>query len=94
MRVFALAIFAALAVVLPAAADEPEINLKPGPGLDQVVGNRGGCHSLVYIQMNSPFLNAAAWNAEVTKMIKAFGAPINDSDAKAIADYLVKSYGT
>jgi sulfite dehydrogenase (cytochrome) subunit B len=94
MRIFAFAIFAALAVVLPAVADEPEINLKPGPGLDQVVGNCGGCHSLVYIQMNSPFLNAAGWNAEVTKMIKAFGAPISDSDAKAIADYLAKSYGT
>jgi sulfite dehydrogenase (cytochrome) subunit B len=94
MRIFAFAIFAALAVVLPAAADEPAINLKPGPGLDQVVGNCGGCHSLVYIQMNSPFLNAAGWNAEVTKMIKAFGAPINDADAKAIADYLAKSYGT
>jgi mono/diheme cytochrome c family protein len=94
MRIFAFAIFAAFAVVLPAAADEPAINLKPGPGLDQVVGNCGGCHSLVYIQMNSPFLNAAGWNAEVTKMIKAFGAPINDADAKAIADYLAKNYGT
>ena len=31
--------------------------------------------------------------AEVTKMIKAFGAPINDADAKIIADYLKKNYG-
>ena len=44
--------------------------------------------------MNSPFLNAAGWNAEVTKMIKAMGAPIPDDDAKAIADYLAKNYGT
>jgi hypothetical protein len=44
--------------------------------------------------MNSPFLNAAQWTAEVTKMIKAFGAPISDDDAKAIADYLAKNYGT
>ena len=44
--------------------------------------------------MNSPFLNAAGWNAEVTKMIKAMGAPIGDADAKAIADYLAKNYGT
>jgi sulfite dehydrogenase (cytochrome) subunit B len=94
MRIVAFAIFAALAVTVPAAADEPEINLKPGPGLDQVMGNCGGCHSLVYIQMNSPFLNAAGWTAEVNKMIKAFGAPINDGDAKAIADYLAKNYGT
>jgi len=93
MRTVAFAILAAL-VALPAAADEPEIHLKPGPGLDKVEGNCGACHSLVYIQMNSPFLNAAGWNAEVTKMIKAFGAPIGDDDAKAIADYLAKNYGT
>jgi len=93
MRLVAAAVFAVL-LGLPAAADEPVINLKPGPGLDKVEGNCGACHSLVYIQMNSPFLNAAGWNAEVTKMIKAFGAPISDADAKAIADYLAKNYGT
>jgi mono/diheme cytochrome c family protein len=93
MRTIALAVMAAL-IALPALADEPTITLKDGPGLDKVEGNCGGCHSLVYIQMNSPFLNAAGWNAEVTKMIKAFGAPISDADAKAIADYLAKNYGT
>jgi len=93
MRSITLALFAALAAC-PAAAGEPVIRLKPGPGLDKVEGNCGACHSLVYIQMNSPFLNAAGWNAEVTKMIKAFGAPISDDDAKAIADYLAKNYGT
>jgi len=50
--------------------------------------------SLDYIQINSPFLNAAGWNAEVTKMIKAFGAPIDEADAKAIVDYLAKNYGS
>ena len=93
MRMIAMAVFAALTIA-PAAADEPTINLKPGPGLDKVEGNCGACHSLVYIQMNSPFLNAAGWNAEVTKMIKAFGAPISDADAKTISDYLAKNYGT
>jgi hypothetical protein len=44
--------------------------------------------------MNSPFLNAAGWTAEVNKMIKVMGAPIDDTDAKAIADYLAKNYGT
>ena len=92
MRRIVFAVMAAL-VALPAFADEPEIKLKPGAGLDKVEGNCGACHSLVYIQMNSPFLNAAGWNAEVTKMIKAFGAPISDDDAKAIADYLPKNYG-
>jgi mono/diheme cytochrome c family protein len=93
MRAIAFAVCLAL-IALPASADEAAIELKPGPGLDKVQGNCGACHSLDYVQMNSPFLNAAGWNAEVTKMIKAFGAPISDADAKAIADYLAKNYGT
>jgi hypothetical protein len=43
--------------------------------------------------MNSTFLNAAGWDAEVTKMINAFGAPINPGDAKIIGDYLKANYG-
>jgi mono/diheme cytochrome c family protein len=93
MRRLAFAVLLAL-VAVPAAADEPVVDLKPGPGLDKVQGNCAACHSLDYIQMNSPFLNAAGWNAEVTKMIKAMGAPISDADAKAIADYLAKNYGS
>lgn len=95
MRVFAVTLIVAFAAVLsPAAAQEQSITLKPGPGLDKVQANCSTCHSLDYIQMNSPFLNAAGWNAEVTKMIKAMGAPIGDEDAKAIVDYLAKNYGT
>jgi sulfite dehydrogenase (cytochrome) subunit B len=93
MRIFAFAFLFAL-VAAPAFADEPIIELKPGPGLDKVQGNCGACHSLDYIRMNSVFLNAAGWNAEVTKMIKAMGAPISDADAKAIVDYLAKNYGS
>jgi mono/diheme cytochrome c family protein len=93
MRLFAIVALAAF-VALPAAADEPVIQLKQGPGLDKVEGNCAACHSLVYIQMNSPFLNGAGWNAEVTKMIKGYGAPINDADAKAIIGYLTANYGT
>lgn len=94
MRLFAIAAIIATLAVFPAAAQEPTIQLKPGPGLDKVEGNCGACHSLVYIQMNSPFLNAAGWTAEVTKMIKGYGAPISDADAKAIAAYLAANYGT
>ena len=57
------------------------VDLKKAPGLDKVEGNCGACHSLDYIQMNSPYPNAALWDAEVTKMIKAYGAPITDADA-------------
>ena len=92
-NVFVMIVAFACAGVSAADADERPVVLKPGPGLDKVEGNCGACHSLDYIPMNSPFLNAAGWNAEVTKMIKAFGAPINDADAKAIVDYLTKNYG-
>ena len=94
MRTFALAFVAALIALRRRLADEQAIELKKAPGLDKVEANCEACHSLDYIQMNSPFLNAAGWDAEVTKMIKAFGAPIDDADAKAIADYLAKNYGS
>lgn len=94
MRALVVA-FVACLIALPAAAQEPQqINLKPGAGVDKVEGNCATCHSLAYIPMNSPFLSAAGWNAEVTKMIKALGAPISDADAKAIVDYLAKNYGS
>jgi sulfite dehydrogenase (cytochrome) subunit B len=92
--VVVFAIIMAIAGLDVAAADEQPIDLKPGAGREAVEGNCGACHSLDYIPMNSPFLNAGAWNAEVTKMIKAFGAPISETDAKAIADYLAKNYGS
>jgi mono/diheme cytochrome c family protein len=86
-----------LALVLlaasPALAEEP-IALKNGPGRDVVEQNCGACHSLDYIPMNSPFPSAKIWEAEVTKMIKAFGAAIDDADAKVIAEYLAKNYGS
>jgi sulfite dehydrogenase (cytochrome) subunit B len=75
------------------AAQERKIDLKDGPGRAQVEANCGSCHSLDYIPLNSPFLDSSGWNAEVTKMIKAFGAPISEADAKIIADYLTANYG-
>ena len=93
MRTIMIALFAA-ALATPAFADESTIALKKAPGLDKVEANCAACHSLDYIPMNSPFPNAALWDAEVAKMIKAYGAPIEDADAKAIAEYLKKNYGS
>jgi mono/diheme cytochrome c family protein len=93
MRTFLIALVVTL-LAGTAFADEQVIKLKQAPGVDKVEGNCGACHTLAYIPMNSPFLNAAGWSGEVTKMIKAFGAPIEDADAKAIADYLTKNYGS
>jgi hypothetical protein len=93
MRTIMIALAAAV-FALPAAAQEKPISLKQAPGVDKVESNCASCHSLDYIVMNSPYPNAALWDAEVTKMIRAFGAPINELDAKEIADYLKKNYGS
>ena len=85
------ALFAASFAFAASAAERP-VELKRSPGLDRVEANCAACHSLDYIPMNSPFLNAAGWDAEVTKMINAFGAPIDQTDAKIIADYLKSNY--
>jgi hypothetical protein len=85
---------AAAMLALPSGAEERPVELKKAPGLEKVEGNCSGCHSLDYIVMNSPFPNAALWDAEVAKMIKVFGAPVSDGDAKVIADYLKANYGS
>jgi sulfite dehydrogenase (cytochrome) subunit B len=94
MRTLIAALFAVAFTAAPVLAEDKPVELKKAPGLDKVEANCAACHSLDYIRMNSPFPNAATWDAEVTKMIKAFGAPIDDADAKAIADYLKKNYGS
>jgi mono/diheme cytochrome c family protein len=86
--VFALALIPAFA-----RAEEPAVHLKQAPGRDVIEGYCGACHSLDYIVMNSAFLDAVHWDAEVAKMIKAFGAPIDPADAKTIGDYLKENYG-
>ncbi len=94
MRTFVF-VFAAALVALPAAANaEQEIKLKKGPGVDVVEANCQPCHSLAYIPMNSPILNAAGWDAAVNKMINAFKAPSGADDAKVIKEYLTKNYGS
>jgi mono/diheme cytochrome c family protein len=92
MRTITLA-FAAALIASAAFADDQVIKLKPGNGLDKVEANCQACHTLAYIPMNSPFLKPAGWDAEVTKMIKTYGAPVDEADAKAIADYLKANYG-
>ena len=94
MRVSNIAIAVAVALTAATAfAQEQVIKLKPGAGLDKVEANCQACHSLAYIPMNSPFLKPAVWDAEIGKMIKVMGAPIDEADAKAIAEYLKANYG-
>jgi mono/diheme cytochrome c family protein len=78
----------------PVTYDLPEETavLRPGPGVDAAQSNCVACHSADYIAMQPPKRGKAFWDAEVTKMIKSYGAPITEADAKVIADYLAQTY--
>ncbi len=83
-----------LLTTLLVSAQESTIQLKPGVGQEKITSYCSGCHSLDYIQMNSPFPNRKLWEAEVNKMINAFGASIPKVEVAAIVDYLTAQYGS
>jgi mono/diheme cytochrome c family protein len=83
---------AALAGKLTYSLPEETAAFRPGPGLDAAQSNCGACHSADYISSQPPKQGAAFWEAEVQKMIKVYGAPIDQGDVKPIADYLAKTY--
>lgn len=75
------------------AASYPAFNvpLADGPGRAEVQIYCNTCHTTRYILMQPP-LPAAAWEAEVQKMIKVFGVPISEADAQKITQYLQQHY--
>ena len=93
MNAKSLVCITAVAAAAIAYAQESKIELKPGPGRELVMGYCVMCHSLDYIQGNSPFMTRQVWEAEVTKMIKAYGAQIPAENVPAIVDYLTANYG-
>jgi len=105
-RAFFLALLSALAAVAalnPGAANAAPVSytlpdetavFKPGPNLEVVQNNCTACHSPDYIntQPRGPKFKKDFWQAEVTKMIKVYGAPIDDADVGKIVDYLAATY--
>ena len=67
---------------------------KPGPNLDVVQNNCTACHSADYVatQPRGPKYKKDFWQAEVNKMIKIYGAQIDDADVGKIVDYLAATY--
>ena len=67
---------------------------KPGPNLEVVQGNCAACHSADYIrtQPQGPKFKKDFWQAEVVKMIKVYGAPIEEADVPKIVEYLTTAY--
>jgi hypothetical protein len=80
----------------PIAYRQPEesAKLKPGPNVKTAEASCGGCHSYDYIttQPRGAGFGRDFWQAEVTKMIKVYGAPIAEADVAAIVDYLASTY--
>jgi hypothetical protein len=65
--------------------------LAEGDGLAETQSFCAMCHSTRYITMQPPS-PATVWEAEVSKMIKAYGAPIPEPSAKKITSYLQAHY--
>lgn len=91
-----LRILVAACTLLQVASAHAQENvaLKAGAGRETVEAYCSACHSLDYPRINSAFLNRQGWEAEVNKMIKVFGAPIQPPDAKIIVHYLTENYGS
>jgi hypothetical protein len=68
--------------------------LEPGPNVDVVQNNCFACHSVDYIQTQprGPKFKKDFWQAEVMKMIKVYGAPIDEADVSKIVEYLAQTY--
>jgi hypothetical protein len=82
---------AAIAAPLVYQLPDETAGLKPGPGVETAVVCQA-CHSADYITTQPPKEGKAFWQAEVQKMIKVYKAPIAESDAAIIVDYLAATY--
>jgi hypothetical protein len=92
--IVALGAAAAFAAPVNYTLSEETAAFKPGPNVDVAQNNCTACHSADYIrtQPRGEKFKRDFWQAEVTKMIKVYGAPIDEKDAATIVDYLAATY--
>ncbi|MCP3460976.1 cytochrome c [Bradyrhizobium sp. CCGUVB23] len=89
----AVAMGSALAAPVDYKTPDETAAFRPGPNLEVAQGNCTACHSSDYIATQPPMKDKKAfWQAEVAKMIKVYGAPIDDADVGKIVDYLATTY--
>jgi hypothetical protein len=90
----ALSLGSANAAPVSYTLPEETAALKPGPNLEAAQNNCTACHSADYIQTQprGPKFKKDFWQAEVTKMIRVYGAPIADADVPKIVEYLAATY--
>lgn len=51
------------------------------------------CHSADYVNLQPPGMTLAQWTAEMVKMQRAYGAPLDEAEIKLLAIYLATIYG-
>lgn len=73
-------------------ANEAPLKLKEAIGRDVVSAHCSICHSLDNIPMNAPVMTPDRWDANLRKMIEKMGAPIDDTTAAKIRQYLSTQY--
>ena len=73
---------------------EETAKFKPAANVEIVQNNCTACDSSYYIETQPRALKSKKdfWQAEVTKMIKVYGAPIDEGDVGKIVDYLAANY--
>lgn len=97
---FALLAFGSIASIAIAAEAPTSVKIdlsNPGPyfageGSDPVNANCTACHSSEMV-MVQPALSKAAWQGEVTKMMKVYRASVDEKDIPAIVEYLARVRG-
>ncbi len=89
--VSALAFAAPADVVLP--PETSVLRTSSLPGYAVAAQKCGICHSADYVDYQPPGMTKAQWTAEMTKMQKAYGAPISDDEVKLLGIYLAATYG-
>jgi sulfite dehydrogenase (cytochrome) subunit B len=83
---------AAQAGVVSITLPPDQVAIKAGPGMELTQKTCQMCHSVDYIT-TQPRGGEAQWRGVVNKMIKVFGAPIGDEDARVVVEYLSREYG-
>ncbi len=62
------------------------------PGREEFMRACVACHSPRYVTMQ-PAFTRHQWEETVTKMIKTYGAPMDEAQARAVVDYLEATHG-
>lgn len=102
MKTIVSACVAACSMTIAVAVSAADVKLPPEvaklrpstlPGYQIASQKCGICHSADYVDYQPPKMTKAQWTGEMTKMQKAYGAPISEDEIKLLGVYLAATYG-